>query len=53
MFEDVDLLVNVDPVGRSRFIAVGFSSVARVLVVVHVVRSEHTRLISAATCYFK
>jgi uncharacterized DUF497 family protein len=47
VFEDVDLLVNVDPVDRSRFIAVGFSSVARVLVVVHVVPSEHTRLISA------
>jgi uncharacterized DUF497 family protein len=47
VFEDVDLLVNVDPVDRSRFIAVGFSAVVRVLVVVHVMRSEHTRLILA------
>ena len=47
MFEDVDLLVNIDPVDPSRFVAVGFSSLARVLVVVHVTRSERTRLISA------
>lgn len=47
VFEDVDLLVNVDPVDPSRFIAVGFSSVARVLVVVHAAGLELTRLISA------
>jgi uncharacterized DUF497 family protein len=47
VFEDVDLLVNVDPVDRSRFVAVGFSNAARVLVVVNVARAERTRLISA------
>jgi uncharacterized DUF497 family protein len=47
VFEDVDLLVNIDPVNPARFIAVGFSTVARVLVVVHVSRAERTRLISA------
>jgi uncharacterized DUF497 family protein len=47
VFEDVDYLVNVDPSEVSRFIAVGFSSVARVLVVVHAIRAERTRLISA------
>jgi uncharacterized DUF497 family protein len=47
VFEDVDLLVNIDPVDPARFIAVGFSSVARVLVVVHLSRAERTRLISA------
>ena len=38
VFEDADLLVNVDPVDPARFVAVGFSSGARVLVVVHVSR---------------
>lgn len=47
VFEDVDLLINLDPVDPARFIAVGFSTAARVLVVVHVTRAERTRLISA------
>lgn len=47
VFDDVDFLVNVDPVDSTRFIAVGFSSAARVLVVVHVSRGERIRLISA------
>ena len=47
VFEDVDFVVNIDPRNPSRFIAVGFSSVARVLVVVHATRTERTRLISA------
>ena len=47
VFDDVDLLVNVDPVDPLRFVAVGFSNVARVLVVVHATRRERTRLISA------
>jgi hypothetical protein len=47
VFDDVDFLVNVDPQDPSRFIAVGFSSAARVLVVVHALRAERTRLISA------
>jgi hypothetical protein len=47
VFEDVDLLVNVDPANPSRFVAVGFSGDARVLVVVHAMRTERVRLISA------
>jgi uncharacterized DUF497 family protein len=47
VFDDVDLLVNADPQDPSRFIAVGFSAVARVLVVVHAARGERIRLISA------
>jgi len=47
VFEDVDRLINVDPLNLERFIAVGFSSAARVLVVVHATRAERLRLISA------
>ncbi len=47
VFEDLDYLLNVDPVDPERFIAVGLSNVARVLVVVHGVRGERTRIISA------
>jgi uncharacterized DUF497 family protein len=47
VFDDVDFLVNVDPRDSARFIAVGFSSAARVLVVVHATRAERIRLISA------
>ena len=47
VFEDIDLLVNVDPADPARFVAVGFSSTARVLVVVHVTRAERLRIISA------
>ena len=52
VFEDVDLLVDVDPRDPSRFVAVGFSSVARVLVVVHAARSERIRIISARRATF-
>jgi uncharacterized DUF497 family protein len=47
LFDDVDFLVNVDTRDSARFIAVGFSSAARVLVVVHATRAERIRLISA------
>jgi uncharacterized DUF497 family protein len=47
VFDDVDFLVNVDPRDSARFIAVGFSTAARVLVVVHATRAERIRLISA------
>ena len=47
VFEDVDLLVNVDPRDLARFVGVGFSAVARVLVVLHAARGERIRLISA------
>jgi uncharacterized DUF497 family protein len=47
VFDDADFLVNVDPRDSARFIAVGFSGAARVLVVVHATRAERIRLISA------
>jgi uncharacterized DUF497 family protein len=47
VFDDVDFLINVDPRDPARFIAVGFSSTTRVLVVVHAIPGERTRLISA------
>jgi uncharacterized DUF497 family protein len=47
VFDDVDFLLNVDPRDATRFVAVGFSLAARVLVVVHAIRGERTRLISA------
>jgi len=47
VFDDVDFLVRVDLRDSARFIAVGFSSAARVLVVVHATRAERIRLISA------
>jgi uncharacterized DUF497 family protein len=47
VFDDVDFLVNVDPQDPSRFIAVGLSAIARVLVVVHAARAERIRLISS------
>jgi uncharacterized DUF497 family protein len=47
VFDDVDFLLNADPHDPTRFIAVGFSSAARVLVVVHAERAERTRIISA------
>jgi uncharacterized DUF497 family protein len=47
VFEDIDLLVNGDPADPARFIAVGFSRTAHVLVVVHVARGERLRIISA------
>jgi uncharacterized DUF497 family protein len=52
VFDDVDLLVNVDPLDPSRFIAVGFSARARVLVVVHGIRGERIRVISARRATF-
>jgi uncharacterized DUF497 family protein len=47
VFDDADFLLNADPGDPSRFIAVGFSAVARVLVVVHATRAERIRLVSA------
>ncbi len=37
IFDDLDYLVNRDMTAPDRFVAVGFSSSARVLIVVHVV----------------
>jgi uncharacterized protein len=53
VFEDVDHLVNADPANPSRFVAVGFSRAARVLVVVHLSREERFRLISARRATLK
>jgi uncharacterized DUF497 family protein len=47
VFEDVDFLLNADPLNPARFVAIGFSSAARVLVVVHATRAQLTRVISA------
>ena len=47
VFADVEYLLNRDPAAPNRFIAVGFSRQARVLVVVHVVPGQRTRIISA------
>jgi uncharacterized DUF497 family protein len=47
VFDDADFLLNADPQDPTRFVAVGFSSAARVLVVVHVERAERSRIISA------
>jgi uncharacterized DUF497 family protein len=47
VFDDLDHLVNADPVRHGHFIAVGFSKRARVVVVVHVLRAERIRIVSA------
>ena len=52
VFDDVDHLLNIDPSDPARFVAVGFSTAARVLVVVHVARGERCRIISARRATF-
>jgi uncharacterized DUF497 family protein len=47
VFLDVDYLLISDAVHEDRFIALGFSQLARLLVVVHVERGERIRIISA------
>lgn len=47
VFLDVDYLLTGDPVHEDRFIALGFSQLARLLVVVHLERGERIRIISA------
>ena len=47
VFDDVDYLLNRDVVDPTRFVAVGFSAAARILVVVHVEAAERLRVISA------
>jgi uncharacterized DUF497 family protein len=47
VFLDLDYLVRPDAVDPNRFIALGFSSTARLLFVVHCERGERIRLISA------
>ncbi len=47
VFLDLEYQLIVDPTNRERFIALGFSSLARMLFVVHCERGERIRIISA------
>lgn len=47
VFLDLDFVLTNDPTARDRFIAIGFSSQARLLFVVHVERGIRVRIISA------
>lgn len=49
VFLDVDYLLAGDRGAPARFVALGFSSLARMLVVVHCERGERLRIISART----
>lgn len=47
VFLDLDFVLTDDPTEPGRFIAVGFSSQARLLFVVHIERGVRVRIISA------
>ncbi len=47
VFLDLDYLLVTDSTGPDRFVALGFSALARLLVVVHCERGERVRIISA------
>ena len=50
VFQDLDVVIESDPLhseGEWRGIAIGYSTLSRVLLVVHTGRGERTRLISA------
>ena len=47
VFLDIDYLLVPDRIHPDRFVALGYSTLARLLVVVHAERSEHIRIISA------
>jgi uncharacterized protein len=47
VFLDLDYLLTVDPAEADRFVALGYSSLARMLVVVHCERRPRVRIISA------
>lgn len=47
VFLDLDYLLVADPTEPDRFVALGFSALARLLVVVHCERGERVRIISA------
>jgi len=49
VFLDVDYLLTTNSGEPDRFVALGFSQLARLLVVVHIERSERIRIISART----
>jgi uncharacterized DUF497 family protein len=47
VFADLDYLLVPDAADPDRFLALGFSALAQILVVVHIERSERIRIISA------
>ena len=47
VFLDIDYMVVADPNDPTRFIAIGYSTLARMLVVVHCERGDRVRIISA------
>jgi uncharacterized protein len=47
VFLDLNYMLTADANNPDRFIAIGFSRLVRLLVVVHVERSERVRIISA------
>lgn len=47
VFLDLDYLLLPDPAHEDRFLALGFSQLARLVIVVHVERGERVRIISA------
>ena len=47
VFADLDYLLEPDATEPARFVALGFSGVARLLFVVHIERGERIRIISA------
>ena len=47
VFLDLDFILTDDPTETGRFIALGFSSQARMLFVVHVERGARVRIVSA------
>ena len=49
VFLDVDYMLTSNADEPDRFVALGFSQIARLLVVVHIERSERIRIISART----
>jgi len=49
VFLDVNYLLTTNAGEPDRFVALGFSQLARLLVVVHIERSERIRIISART----
>jgi hypothetical protein len=47
VFLDLDYVLLADATHEDRFLAIGFSTLARLLVVVHLERAERVRIISA------
>ena len=47
VFLDPEYLLTQDPGSEARFLALGFSELARLLLVVHIERGERVRIVSA------